>query len=100
MANRIIDLYNANKATKATEGGPEVAKVDAGMQKDKTPYSTGIDASGPKEIDEAGVSKVEGLSTYSPGNRYGFQGAALGGGSKYVGGFTDTSLYSNSVDRT
>jgi len=103
----ILELYNSKKDLPQRQGGPDAAVVDAkkfGDAKgvpgkgyysgDATPYSTGVDKGGAKAADEAGISAAEGSSVVSPGNRYGYSDAVLGGGSTYLpNGWTDIKKY-------
>lgn len=94
------DLYNQKKDLAANQGGPDASKVDANLSIDQTPYSAGTNIAGGKGPDEAGITAAEGASINSPGNRYGFQGAVIGGGSTYLpNGYSDAKLYSSTNPR-
>lgn len=95
--NTISDLYSTNNKIIHKDGGPDATKVDASLTKDKTPLSLGIGAGGSKDIDEPALNMLEARSKYSPGNRYGFQDAALGGGSRFAKGYKDSKTYTSTM---
>lgn len=76
----IQDLYNSKKSLSFDQGGPDAAKVDQNLSIDQTPYSDGTNKQGSGQADAKGIEAVEAASSYSAGNRYGYQKAALGGG--------------------
>lgn len=95
--NTISDLYSTWNKTSYGVGGPDATKVDESLSKDKTPLSLGINAGGSKDIDESALNILEAKSKYSPGNRYGFQDAALGGGSRFAKGYKDSKTYTSTM---
>jgi hypothetical protein len=108
----MLELYESKKDVASNQGGPAATIVDAkkfgikgtpgtGFSSgDQTPYSAGTDSKGGKGPDEAGISAAEGSSVVSPGNRYGFQGAAIGGGTTFLpNGWSDAKLYGASNPR-
>jgi hypothetical protein len=111
----MLELYEKNKNlpfNRVNGSGPDAAVVDAkkfgtkgtpgvGFSSgDQTPYSTGTDKGGAKAPDVAALGAAEGSSVVSPGNRYGYSDAAIGGGSVYLkNGWTDAKLYGDSKPR-
>jgi hypothetical protein len=108
----MLELYETKKGVAANLGGPDATIVDAkkfgtkgtpgvGFSSgDQTPYSAGNNINGGKAADEAGIGAAEGASVVSPGNRYGFQGAAIGGGTTFLpNGWSDAKLYGASNPR-
>jgi hypothetical protein len=91
------DLYNAKKDLPFNQGGPDASKVDANLAIDQIPYSAGENINGGKAPDVGAIDGAAEFSVVSPGNRYGFQGAAIGAGTTYLpNGWSDTKKYGES----
>jgi hypothetical protein len=90
----MLELYESKKSLAANQGGPDSAKVDANISIDQIPYSIGENKNGGKAPDVGAIDGAAEFSVVSPGNRYGFQGATIGGGTTNLpNGWNDTNLY-------
>lgn len=92
MAKSILELYEANKSTSFTKGGPDVKALEA-FKKDITPYTKGARDKQTADDDEgvAAFEKKKGIGRYQLGD--------LGAGSSYVGGATSAKKYSATVKK-
>lgn len=98
MATKIKELYDKNASLEAGLGGPDAPKVDANLNIDQTPYSTGTNKAGAGQPDEDGMNTVlnRPLNPYK-GNRYGLNvgGTSIGD----VAGYKEWPKRKDGVER-
>jgi hypothetical protein len=92
MAKTILELYKDTEKLNWNSGNPDASIVDGYKNKDKTPYTVGVDFSGTKDADDKALAAFEKASPVAGGNRY-VMGPIGGGSSNLSRGWSDAKPY-------